>query len=276
MLWTLERSLSTGFAAPSWKVAWMVPSFVVPYRAVRECSTASRRPTSSPWPAGARPRVGAAGRSVSWRTDWSNSATSPRSPMRPSVARSKKRAEAVAGQDVVHPAPGQRRVRVEDGGRPSGLQTAVRSASTRRLHGRDEQATHRGDAAPCGCGTGPAAPRGLRIRAQGGGGPLPVLRAAARLAARVDRAAASQGRMGVVRPATPGGALSSGGAPGPGLRQPEYPHGWGPVRGVSRRGGEAVVGATGGSLHPQARQLVEHGGDGAERPFRSMPRPAYR
>ena len=57
---------------------------------------------------------------------------------------------------------------------------------------------------PGGCGTGPTAPRGLRVRAQRGGGPLHVLRAAARLAASVDHAAASQGRMGVVRQATPG------------------------------------------------------------------------
>ena len=42
------------------------------------------------------------------------------------------------------------------------------------------------------------------------------------------------------------------------------------------RGGEAVVGTVGGSLHAQARQLVEHGGDGIERSFRPMPRPAYR
>ena len=56
----------------------------------RECSTESRKPTSSPWRAEARRRVGAAGRSVSWPTDWSNSARSTRSPMRPSVGRSKK------------------------------------------------------------------------------------------------------------------------------------------------------------------------------------------
>ena len=61
-----------------------------------------------------------------------------------------------------------------------GLQTSVRSASTRRLYGRDEQATHRRDAAACGSGTGPAAPCGLRIQAQRGSGPLHVLRAAAR------------------------------------------------------------------------------------------------
>ena len=59
----------------------------------------------------------------------------------------------------------------------------------------------------------------------------------------------------------------AGGASGPGLRQPEYPHGWGTVRGVSRRGGEAIVGAAGGPLHSQARQLVEYGGDRTERPF---------
>ena len=89
--------MSTGSAAHSSKVVLRVPSFVVPDRAVRECATASRRPTSSPWHAEARQRVGAAGRSVSWRTDWSNPAMSTRSPMKPSVERSKKRVEAVAG-----------------------------------------------------------------------------------------------------------------------------------------------------------------------------------
>jgi hypothetical protein len=52
----------------------------------------------------------------------------------------------VVGQDVVHSAQGQRRVYLEDGGCPRGRQTPVRSAPTRRLHGRDEQATHRRDA----------------------------------------------------------------------------------------------------------------------------------
>jgi len=107
--------------------------------------------------------------------------------MRPSVGRSKKRVEAVAGQDVVHPAQSQRRVRLENGRRPRGLQASVRSDATRRLHGRDQPATHRGNATPGGCGTGPAATRGLRVRAQRSGGPLHVLRATARLAAGVDR-----------------------------------------------------------------------------------------
>ena len=96
------------------------------------------------------------------------------------------------------------------------------------------------------------------------------------VAARVDRAATPQGRVGVVRATTPGGALSSGRASGPGLRQSEYPHGWGVVRGFSRRGGETIVGATRGPLHSQARQLVEHGGDGVERPFGTIPRSPHR
>ena len=53
-------------------------------------------------------------------------------------------------------------------------------------------------------------------------------------------------------------------SPGPGC-ETSIPTRVGPVRGVSRRRGEAVVGATGGPRHPQARQLVEHGGNRAER-----------
>jgi len=45
MRWTLERSASTVSVARLSKAASMVPSFVVPYSAVGECSTASRRPT---------------------------------------------------------------------------------------------------------------------------------------------------------------------------------------------------------------------------------------
>src|SRR6478752_6756180 len=194
--WTSVRLRSIESVARSSKEVSKVSSFVDPYRAVRDCSTANRRRTLSPWPVEARRQVGVAGRSGSWRTNWSNSATSTRSRMRPSVERSKKRVEAVAGQDVVHPAHGQRRVRLEDGGRSRGLQTSVRSAPTGRLHGRDEQATHRGDAIPGGCGTGTATPRGLRIRTQRGGGSLYVLRAAPRLAACVDHATTSQSRMG--------------------------------------------------------------------------------
>ena len=102
-----------------------VPSSGVRYRVARDCSMATTRPTSSPWPAQAHRRAGAAGRSVSWPANWSNSAMSPRSRMRPFAERSKKRVEAVAGQDVVHPAPGQRRVRLEDGGCPPCLQASV-------------------------------------------------------------------------------------------------------------------------------------------------------
>src|SRR5579864_338615 len=88
MRWTLERSVSTVSVARMSKAASMMPSFVVPYSAVGECSTASRRPTWSPWRSQARRRVGAAGRSVSWRTDWSSSAVLTRSRMRLSVERS--------------------------------------------------------------------------------------------------------------------------------------------------------------------------------------------
>ena len=59
----------------------MVPSFDVPSRAGRDCPTVSRRPTSSPWPAEARRRVGAAGRPVPWRTDWWNPAPPTRAPL---------------------------------------------------------------------------------------------------------------------------------------------------------------------------------------------------
>jgi hypothetical protein len=165
---TSERSPSIGSAARSSKLVLSVPSSGVPYRVARGCSMASRRPALSPWPAQARRRAGAAGRSVSWPASWSDSAMSPRSPIRPSVGRSKNRAEAMAGQDVVHPAQGQRRVRLEDGGCPPCLQASVRSAPTGRLHGRNQQATHRGDTAAGGCGAGSASPRGLPVPAQKG------------------------------------------------------------------------------------------------------------
>ena len=184
----------------------MVPWFVVGYRVVGECLT-PRRAGGPPHRLGLRkPARGSvsAGHFGSWRTNWSNSAMSKRSPMRPSVGRSKKRTEAVAGQDVVHPAQGQRRVRLEDGGCSSSLQTSVRSASTRRLHGRNQQATHRRDTAPSECGAGSTSSRGLRVRAQRSGGPLRLFFEPLRGWRRVwITAAASQGRVGVVRQATP-------------------------------------------------------------------------
>jgi hypothetical protein len=54
-----------------------------------------------------------------------------------------KRTDAVAGEDGVHPAPGQRRVRVAQGGRAGDLQTPLRPAVPPGVHGRSEPAVGR-------------------------------------------------------------------------------------------------------------------------------------
>ena len=186
--------------------------------------------------------------------------------MRPSVGRSKKRAEAVAGQDVVHPARCQSRVRLEDGGRPRGLQTSVRSASTRRLYGRDEQATHRRDAAACGSGTGPAALCGLRIRAKGVADLFMFfepLRGRRRVWITPQRRKVEWAWCvkQLLDENISGGDLVL-------VCDNLIPTRVGHCtrRFPPRRRGD--WGATGSPLHPQARQLVEHGGDGTERPCR--------
>jgi transposase len=77
----------------------------------------------------------------------------------------KKRAQAASGEDVVHPARGQRRVRVAHGGSPGVVQTPLRPVVPRGVHGRGEQAVGgRGEAAAkdaAGAGT----QAGRRIRA---------------------------------------------------------------------------------------------------------------
>jgi transposase len=77
----------------------------------------------------------------------------------------KKRTQAMAGEDVVHPAHGQRRVRVAHGSNPGSLQTPLRSAFSGGVHGRSEQAIDRRSAATAGDATGASATAGQRIRA---------------------------------------------------------------------------------------------------------------
>ena len=77
----------------------------------------------------------------------------------------KKRTQAVAGQDVVHPAQGQRRVRVAHGRHSGDLQTPLRPAVSPGLHGRSQQAVGRRSAATAGDATRTGAAAGRRIRA---------------------------------------------------------------------------------------------------------------
>ena len=62
---------------------------------------------------------------------------------RPCVAFLKKRAEALAEEAMVHSAEGECGVRLEDGRRIGRLKTALRSATSASLLGRDEQAVDR-------------------------------------------------------------------------------------------------------------------------------------
>ena len=77
----------------------------------------------------------------------------------------KKRIEAAPGEDVVHPADGQRRVRVAHGSHPGTLQAPLRPALSRGVHGRSEQAISGRSEATGGDATGPGAQAGRRIRA---------------------------------------------------------------------------------------------------------------
>jgi transposase len=77
----------------------------------------------------------------------------------------KKRTQAVAGEDVVHPAQGQRRVRLAHGSNPGTLQTPLRPAVSRGVHGRSEQAVGGRGAATAAGATGTGAQAGQRIRA---------------------------------------------------------------------------------------------------------------
>jgi transposase len=77
----------------------------------------------------------------------------------------KKRTEAVVGEDVVHPAQGQRRVRVAYGRHSGDLQTPLRSALPPGMHGRSEQAVGGRSAATAGDATRTGAAAGQRIRA---------------------------------------------------------------------------------------------------------------
>ena len=62
--------------------------------------------------------------------------------------RSKKHSQASPTEAMGHPTGGQRRLRSQHGGRPGGLPEATRSGSTHRLPGRDDEATHQGNACP--------------------------------------------------------------------------------------------------------------------------------
>jgi transposase len=77
----------------------------------------------------------------------------------------KKRVEAVVGEDVVHPAQGQRRVRLAHGRHSGDLQTPLRSALPPGVHGRSEQAAGGRSAATAADATGAGAQAGQRIRA---------------------------------------------------------------------------------------------------------------
>ena len=56
---------------------------------------------------------------------------------------------------------------------------------------------------------------------------------------------------------------------------PEHPHPGLVVRGGCTGGGQGAVGPLGVCLHPQARQLAEHGGNRDQRHGEPMPEPAH-
>src|SRR4051794_7368057 len=75
----------------------------------------------------------------------------------------KKRTAAASGEDVVHPATGECRVRLAHGRRPGDVQVALRSSLPGGVHGRDEQATGWGGACPQGGRSGASPVHRLRI-----------------------------------------------------------------------------------------------------------------
>src|SRR5215218_9758803 len=82
-----------------------------------------------------------AGPSGCWPRRWSSSGTWGRSRMRASARLSKKRAEALAEEVLVHPAVPIGRVRLPDGGGAGAVQAALRPRGAAGLPGRDLQAT---------------------------------------------------------------------------------------------------------------------------------------
>ena len=70
----------------------------------------------------------------------------------------KKSAQAVAPGDVVHPAAGERGLRVQHGERPGSVYAAVRCGVSGDLHGRVEQAVRTGGAATARAAAWPSSP----------------------------------------------------------------------------------------------------------------------
>ena len=195
------------------------------------------------------------------------------SPTRPCGGRSKKRTQAAPEEAVVHPAQGQRRVRLAHGGRAGGLHPPLRSA--RPLVCMDETTKQLlGDARPAaadGAGKEPAG--GLRVRA-GGVATCSCSRAACGLALGGRDRAAHQGGLGAPDQGAGRRALPRGRADRAGAGQPEHPHAGLAVRGVPAGGGQTPCREAGDPLHAQARQLAEHGRDRAERAQPPVPGPA--
>ena len=135
--------------------------------------TASRRPTWSPWPARRHPSGDGAGRCGCWPTSWSSCGTSTASRTRRCARCSRRTAQALADEALVHPARAERRVRwrMEDV-----LEVYTRPYDPKRpqvcLDEASKQLLSRARP-PRTADAGRAAPGGLRVRAQRDGQPVP-------------------------------------------------------------------------------------------------------
>ncbi len=175
-----------------------------------------------------------------WPTNWSSWRWwTPSATRRCGRTSSKKRAQAVAEGAVVHPAAGQRRVRVRDGGRAGGVPPTLRRASGRWSAWTRRASNLIGETVqPLPAEPGQAGAVRLRVSPQGHGEPVHDLRTPLGLAAcRSHRATDGQGLRGgaaawLVEDLHPGRRQGRAGD-----GQPQHPQIGIAVRGVPARPG---------------------------------------